>query len=389
MDNKNTRTVNYYSRTRSRPDWMNSCKPDESRDMPTSSSSLLTRNISPGQLSSQLPINMDEMLRTRSRTPPRAQIIPRANGRNDPHDVGRPVSSSEVPMGVTSLSYPKYERWPHEMPRGSEREAILVRHFIENHYCSNDQAIFIESIMEAVGRMIHIPLRCVMSHADGSVSRASYSFNSITAVPDDRIDRDTMDVLKSASMNSDWSLDLSPRNPGIIRATRLRGDFRVQIVFKSTELFIARTSLSSLYFGLVEPRMVTAICLIREWFHERTLEPLDYLLFVILLRSLMEKRAVPNLLFEDPRNGEVLKDRQIWSKIGDTSIERVRSEWFAEGIRVSRRMKVGEMLDCFFVTARSSLDPETSAIVCPISGKVITEDGKLLYRMWIEVNKCN
>ena len=382
--------VNYYGRTRSRPDWLDKQPQSDRRGAsPRKSSTPERRSPHPlhrsaayvrryVDISREYSSHNRERIRERSRSRDRRLSPERTAPQPQRADTPKAGDRSDTKSQVAPES-----RWSHPLPRGDAGDALLVRYYLLHHYCGTRDLAQITPIAETLSRVLAHTVTVVGSHGSGTASRRSKILEFVVRTDADRTD--LVDVLKAAQSRCQWSsVSLSLIDPcGIVILLLAPRGVEVHVTCggKAADEWISRTNLVKVFAYHVEPRISVCMCLLRDWI-DRSLPNhanVDYAIFLVLFYVMTKRRIIPSLISGD--DGESIKDRNIWGRT-DLPVDQVRALWYRDGIRVHPRMEVKQLMELFVEAGRERLDPETE-LLCPLTGKAVltARDAYRLFRL--------
>lgn len=314
---------------------------------------------------------------------------------NPSKTITHPVESVSAPVESVRASIER------SVPSGNDAEAVLVRSYIERHMCSDKDLSFAAGIADSVRSVCKAEIAVIGCIGDGSASlKDSLKCHCFGILEGKRQERALfLDDLKAAGPSRGWTAKSSPDTANVIVLSPLgrRGTVVNLIVDSSlSQIWLERTDFSKLYVSLIEPRMCVSLCLLREWVIPQIplnacRHALDYLLFSLLWRCLIENRVIPDLIGSSEYHEF---DKRIWSGIAGTKeeVNELRYRWRIEGVGVARRASVKETIGKFIDFSRDALDPEqdNKANICPLNGLEIFDEGyacspgrdKVMFSLW-------
>ena len=276
-------------------------------------------------------------------------------------------SSRQVPMSVPLIRQPVESLLLSEarLPRSPKpfEPTTLEAEFLVRHRLSSSDLIRLTDLVGHVKSIFPIDqIQLVGPFADGTASRHNTKCITFACTCE----------LVWRVFPSEFSIIEESHNMILVR-------FYTEVIrIIKNPVLIKRALFVKMYTHIVEPRVGIAVVLIMDRLHEKFWtkifwDHLDYIIFVIVFKTLSSRRVIPDLVSEKLNDGRMESDRAIWSSNLEDS-KKIRMKWRKTGMCVSARMSVAEIMAAFLDQVRSEM---FLSVKCPINGQIVLENTEL------------
>ena len=261
------------------------------------------------------------------------------------------------------------------IPRGGDADSVIIRAYILTHQPSRAEFDGVAKLMDCISRTVKDQLEIAGAFGDGTASRRD-SLNNVSICFQNDLPRDRLELLEIimlAGPSMGWTAHNSMSFPDQIVITPMNiRDMRIHLYTKDCQTFTMRTRFVRVYTHLVDPCISVLVCFLRSRLPSEAKSPalqVDYFLFIIAWRVMVEGRLLPNLI---PSESLFQTDIAYWSNDPSPTLKK----WHMGGGHARIRKSIVDILSLI----AKSLDIETiySYNICPIDGSEIISDETLL-----------